>query len=399
MGGLDDNDDGRMSNDDAERVLYEAFRARAHGAIGDYLAVPPMSEPMGPDEATPATPARTRHLLWAAPLAVAVVVAAVVLATTLVSRSSPTSGHGSIAGAGTRTTSGQTPGATASGSGSTSATTPSGPPPTTVRVTSDLNDGSVVGVGEPIVLNFSPTPTNSTAFTKAVTVTVNGQPATGAWYWEKPYASQPVQAHYREQGYWPANATIQVKLPIGGLSAGTGLAFSGALNSVTFRTGDAHVSTVDASTLTMTVTDNGRTVRTIPVSLGAAKTPTFNGTKVVMQKGEDLPGTNTLRSQGTVMMSGPGYSNDPVPWSVRVTASGEYVHAAAWNTHIGTRSTSNGCTNLKPADGAWFYAFSQLGDVVRYVNTNGARLNPLDGLGDWNVPWPVWLRGGLLVNH
>jgi lipoprotein-anchoring transpeptidase ErfK/SrfK len=272
-------------------------------------------------------------------------------------------------------------------------------PTKTVRVTSDLGDGAKVGVGEPIVLNFDPAPTDSSAFTKAVTVTVNGQPANGYWYWEKPYADEPIEAHYREQGYWPANATIQVKLPIGGLSAGAGLVYAGALNSVTFQTGDAHISTVDASTLQMTVTSNGQVVKTVPVSLGAAQTPTFNGIKVVMQKGEDVPGTNTLRANGTVMMSGPGYSNDPVPWSVRVTASGEYVHAAGWNTQIGIRSTSNGCTNLKPADGQWFYNFSMLGDVVKYVNTDGTQMSPTDGLGDWNVNWGLWMQGGLLLNH
>ncbi|MDT4893617.1 MAG: hypothetical protein QOE97_2652 [Pseudonocardiales bacterium] len=273
------------------------------------------------------------------------------------------------------------------------------PPAKVVRVTSNLVDGVTVGVGEPIVLNFAPTPTDSTAFTKAVTVTVNGQPATGAWYWEKPYADQPVQAHYRQQQFWPAHAAIEVTLPIGGLSAGTGLVYARGLTSVSFKTGDSHVSTVDNSTRLMTVTSNGVVVRTVPVSLGAASTPTYNGTKVVMQKGEDVPGTDTLRANGTVMMSGPGYSNDPVPWSVRVTASGEYVHAAGWNTNIGVRDTSNGCTNLKPADGEWFYNFSALGDVVKYANTSGSKMNPLDGLGDWNITWPMWSRGGLLLNH
>jgi lipoprotein-anchoring transpeptidase ErfK/SrfK len=268
-----------------------------------------------------------------------------------------------------------------------------------VRVTSNLVDGVTVGVGQPIVLNFSPTPTDSTEFTKAVTVTVDGQPATGAWYWEKPYADQPVQAHYRQQQFWPANAAIEVKLPIGGLSAGKGLVYAAGLTSVSFSTGDSHVSTVDASTRTMTVTSNGKVVNTFPVSLGAAKTPTYNGTKIVMQKGENLPGSNSLRANGTVMMSGPGYSNDPVPWSVRITASGEYVHAAGWNTNIGVRDTSNGCTNLKPADGKWFYNFSMLGDVVRYANTDGVKMNPLDGLGDWNIPWSSWSQGGLLLNH
>lgn len=395
MGGLnghdDDLDDGAVA-----RLLRATFGRYAYRTIGEHAAVPPMSAPLGPPRDAAG---RDRRLLyWVAPLAAAAVVAAVVVTTALTSGGTATSGIGSVAAGRTGPTGGPAQRATTPPTTATSRATTTAPV-TTVRVSSALDDAEVVGVGEPIVLSFSPAPTDSTAFTNAVTVSVNGSPAAGKWYWERPYAGQPIQAHYRQSTYWPANASIAVALPIAGLSAGKGLVYSGALSSITFRTGDAHVSTVDASTLQMTVTDNGRLVRTIPVSLGAAKTPTYNGTKVVMQKGEDVPGSNTLRSNGTVMMSGPDYTNDPVPWSVRITASGEYVHAAGWNTHIGTSSTSNGCTNLKPADGQWFYEFSRLGDVVKYANTDGTRMNPLDGLGDWNIPWSQWVQGGLLRNH
>jgi lipoprotein-anchoring transpeptidase ErfK/SrfK len=267
-----------------------------------------------------------------------------------------------------------------------------------IKVSSLEDDGTTWGVGMPVVLYFSKAPTDSTAFTKAVTVTVNGQPAGGAWFWEKPYADQPIQAHYRLRSYWPANSTVEVKLPIGGLSAGTGLVYSGALSSVTFHIGDAHVSTVNAGDLQMTVTDNGKMVRTIPVSLGKASTPTYNGTKVVMQKGEDLPGTNTRRPKGAVRMVGPGY-DELVEWSVRMTASGEYVHYAPWNNRIGGTSTSNGCTNVGQADSVWFYNFSQVGDVVTYQGTDGKRMPSWDGFGDWNIPWILWAKGGLLINH
>ncbi|MEO6886831.1 MAG: L,D-transpeptidase [Jatrophihabitantaceae bacterium] len=266
-------------------------------------------------------------------------------------------------------------------------------------MTSLESDGVTVGVGMPIILRFTPSPTDSTAFTKAATVTVDGKPAGGAWYWEQPLKGSPIEAHYRPKTYWPANSTIQVELPIAGLSAGKGLAYEGKLTSVTFQTGDAHISTVDASSLQMTVTDNNRVVKTMPVSLGAAQTPTYNGTKVVMQKGEDTPGTDTLRPNGTVMMNGPGYSNDPVQWSVRVTTSGEYVHSAPWNGEIGARSTSNGCTNLHPAEGKWFYDFSNVGDVVKYINTDGSKLPVWDGYSDWNINWATWSQGGLLLNH
>jgi lipoprotein-anchoring transpeptidase ErfK/SrfK len=267
-----------------------------------------------------------------------------------------------------------------------------------VHVTSLEADGSTYGVGMPVVLSFTPAPTDSTEFTKAVTVTANGQPVDGAWYWEKPYQDQPIQAHFRPQHYWPAHATIQVELPIDGLSAGKGLVYSGALSSVTFHTGAQHISTVNASTLQMTVQSDGQVVKTIPVSLGAAQTPTYNGVKIVMQKGETAPGGSKLRPSGAVQMKGPGY-DEIVNWSVRITASGEYVHAAPWNSRIGQVSTSNGCTNLSTADAQWFYNFAQVGDVVTYSGTDGKKLPTWDGFGDWNVSWPVWKQGGLLLNH
>lgn len=291
-----------------------------------------------------------------------------------------------------------------SGSTAPSATKPKPKPKpkTVVHVSSLLSDGMTYGVGMPIVLYFRPMPTSSEAFTNAVKVTVNGAAAPGKWYWEQPLASEKsdhvVEAHYRMQNPWPAHSLVHVKIPIQGLSAGPGKVFSGALNSLTFHIGAAHISTVNAISKNMTITSDGKTVKTIKVSLGAAATPTYNGTKVVMQKGEDLPGTNHLRPDGAVRMVGPGY-DEIVDWSVRVTQSGEYVHAAPWNTHLGQLNTSNGCTNLSVANGKWFYQFSRVGDIVRYEGTDGTAMPSWDGLGDWNLPWAEWSSGGLLRNH
>jgi lipoprotein-anchoring transpeptidase ErfK/SrfK len=271
----------------------------------------------------------------------------------------------------------------------------------TVRVTSLLSDGGTYGVGMPIVLFFSPPPTDASALTKAVKVTVNGQPADGAWYWEQPTAdevqSNTVEAHYRPENYWPADSDVQVDTPIGGLSAGPRLVYSDKLTSLGFKIGDRHVSTVNAQTKRMQVTSNGKLVRTLDVSLGKAKTPTYGGVKVVMQKGEQAPGSSTLRPDGAVRMRGPGY-DEIVDWSVRITRSGEYVHAAPWNSRIGQASTSNGCTNLTTATAKWFYNFAQIGDVVTYPNASGQQMPSWDGFGDWNVPWSRWQQGGLLRN-
>ena len=148
----------------------------------------------------------------------------------------------------------------------------------------------------------------------------------------------------------------------------------------------------------MTVTADGKAVRTMPTSCGAADTPTYSGTKLVMQKGENLPGSAKLRKDGTVRMRSnePGNTYDLlVPWSVRLTNSGEYAHAASWNGgNIGQRSTSHGCTNLNEADAKWYYEFSRIGDVLIYSNTGGPRMPSWDGYGDWNLSWSTWQAGG-----
>lgn len=283
----------------------------------------------------------------------------------------------------------------------TDTSTPSGQT-RTVHVYSLESDGAIYGVGMPIVLFFSPPPTDSTAFTNAVKVTVNGRPADGAWFWSQPthdeVVSHTIEAHYRMENYWPAHSRIHVSVPIKGLSAGRGLVYSGALTSLDFSIGAKHVSTVDGRAEKMRVYSDNKLVRTIRVSLGAADTPTYNGIKVVMQKGEDQPGTNKLRPTGAVRMIGPGY-DEIVDWSVRVTRSGEYVHSAPWNGLIGRTSTSNGCTNLFPDPAKWFYHFARVGDVVTYQNTGGTEMPSWDGFGDWNVSWPQWQQGGLLLNH
>lgn len=266
-----------------------------------------------------------------------------------------------------------------------------------VSVMSIFDDGTTVGVGMPIVLMFSPSPTDATAFVKAAKVTVNGQPVTGAWRWSQPYAGEPMQAHFRMQDYWPANATIQLELPIAGLSAGTGLAYSGALSSLKMLTGHKVVTTVDGLNERADVMVNDSLYRTMRVSLGKSQTPTTTGTKLVMQKGEDTPGTNTLRPDGAVRMQNTAHTYDLlVDWSVRVTQSGEYLHAAPWNSEIGRVSTSDGCTNLSVADAKWYYNFATVGDVVIHKNTGGAPVQLWDGYTDWNIPWATYQQGGLL---
>jgi lipoprotein-anchoring transpeptidase ErfK/SrfK len=297
------------------------------------------------------------------------------------SASTSTSNSG---GTGSTTASGTTsPSSSATASATTTA--PTGPPAKPVHVSLLENDGGVYGVGMPIIAWFNVAPTDGTAFARATTVTVNGQPASGAWYFEPTkHAGSALEGHFRLKGYWPAHATIKMSLPVKGLSAGKGLAFDDSL-TLAIATGAAHVSTVNAATLVMTVMSDGKLYGRFPVSLGASNTPTARGTKVIMEKGKDIS------------MRGPGYFDPHVQWTQRLTYGGEYLHSAPWNVgNIGQRSTSNGCTNLLPAQAKQLYNFLGIGDVVLYPNANGPQMSLGAGYGDWNLSWSEWVTGGAL---
>jgi lipoprotein-anchoring transpeptidase ErfK/SrfK len=240
----------------------------------------------------------------------------------------------------------------------------------------------------PIIAWFDRSFTSAKAFSAATSVTVNGTVAHGAWYFEHTaHTGSALEAHYRLANVWPAHAKIEMKLPVKGVSAGTGLAFDDSL-TLSITTGAANVSTVDSRSLTMTVVSDGKIYGRFPVSLGAANTPTARGTKVIMEQGRDIS------------MRGPGYFDPHVEYTQRLTYGGEYLHSAPWNVaNLGVRSTSNGCTNLSPAAAKRLYGFLHVGDIVKYPNANGPAMQLGSGYGDWNVPWTTWMTGGVVATR
>jgi lipoprotein-anchoring transpeptidase ErfK/SrfK len=247
-------------------------------------------------------------------------------------------------------------------------------------------DGDVRGIGMPIIAFFNVAPTDAKKFNAVTKVTVNDTPVEGNWYFEHTArAGAALEAHWRPQTYWPAHARIHMDIPVKGVSAGDGLVFDDSL-TLDMSTGVAYVGTIDANALTMTVTADGAHFGTYPVSLGATATPTSHGIKVIMEKGLDIP------------MSGPGYYDAHVQYTQRLTYGGEYLHSAPWNVaNIGHRSTSNGCTNLRPADAQKLFDTFEIGDVFIYPNANGPAMTLGAGYGDWNLSWTEWQTGGALA--
>jgi lipoprotein-anchoring transpeptidase ErfK/SrfK len=102
-------------------------------------------------------------------------------------------------------------------------------------------------------------------------------------------------------------------------------------------------------------------------------------------------------SYGVPVDSPDGYRT-PVEYAVRLSNSGEFVHAAPWSVaQQGRENVSHGCINLSTERAAWFFDFSQPGDVVEIVGSEGPDLSAAEtDIPDWTIPWDEWQAGSAL---
>jgi len=359
-----------VNEEEIERRLRAAFAARADGAVSEDG---PLPAPRFADVASPGV--RRHRARWLAPLAAAAAVLVVVGGVLAFDRDTG-AGHRTVAGG--HSVGGRT------GTGPASAT-PTAATVKPVHIRLYNADGAQYGVGMPVVAIFSRKITDARPFVRATTVTVNGKAVPAAWYFENSAAGLgAMEAHLRPATYWPANAKIHVSLKTAGLVAGRHLRFDDAL-TLDFTTGARTVAIVDDRSHYLTVERDGTPIRRMRVSLGAAKTPTLSGVKVIMAK------------KAKVRFKGPGY-DQVLAHALRLTYSGEYLvgdPAGAPAIQKGI-DTSNGCTELLSKDAAQLYDLLQVGDPVEYRNATTPPVPAWDGFGDWNVPWASWLKGGLL---
>jgi lipoprotein-anchoring transpeptidase ErfK/SrfK len=247
-------------------------------------------------------------------------------------------------------------------------------------------EGETVGVGLPIGVWFNEPVADRAAVERRLQV-VSSKPVDGAWHW-----FNDSEVHYRPRAYWPSGAKVTLRARLAGTAAGDGV-WGVADRTISFRIGDRHVSVVNAKTHRMKVVANGKTLRVMPVSTGRDKYPTTNGVHFVIEKTRDkLMDSSTIG----IPRDSPGGYYQHVAWSVRISNSGEFVHAAPWSTASqGRANVSHGCVNLSTANAAWFFKLTRRGDVVEVV---GSPRRPGDsfGVADWNMSWSAWLAGSAL---
>jgi lipoprotein-anchoring transpeptidase ErfK/SrfK len=246
-------------------------------------------------------------------------------------------------------------------------------------------NGTTAGSGQPIEINFSEPVVDKVAMEKRVAITVSsGQPV--AWHW---YSDKKVRI--RPEAFWASGTTVTVDMKLLGVDFGNNMIGNGDVVS-TFTTGPQRIAVVDDTTKTMNVYSDGQLLHTAPVSLGGEDWLSPTGYAVILE--QERKSNFNAGSIGLKPGDKGYYAPMVVDYANRLTWSGVYVHQAlesAWGA-IGRVNVSHGCVGLLPDDAAWFFNNMKTGDVVQILNTGAPAVEPLEGFGDWNIPWASYAQ-------
>jgi lipoprotein-anchoring transpeptidase ErfK/SrfK len=188
--------------------------------------------------------------------------------------------------------------------------------------------------------------------------------------------------------FWKANSKVFYKVQLTGVPLGGGYYGKSDL-TVDLNIGRSFVMTVSNKTKQMTVKQDGKVIKTIPVSLGKASTPSSSGTMIVMDKQRhtifDTTDTDPVK----------GYKT-PIDFAQRITWSGQFIHAAPWSEgKQGHTNVSHGCVNVSEAMGSWLFSRTLMGDPITVSGTE-EKLKDGNGWTDWNISYEQFKKKSYL---
>jgi len=249
-------------------------------------------------------------------------------------------------------------------------------------------DGQTVGVGQPVIVKFDVPVTDRASIEKHLSVVT--QPAQrGSWHW-----ISDNEVHWRPVHYWQPGTKVTVNADINSVPAGNGI-YGQLDRTIHFNIGASHIYKVNINTDQLRVYDNGTFVRQIPVTTGEQpEFTTRSGIKVITEK---LRHTRMNSETIGIDPNGPnGYNIGDVQYAMRLTYSGEFLHAAPWSVYAqGHENVSHGCTGMSTSNAAWLYDHSLVGDVVEYTGTS-KMMTLTNGFGDWNESFKTYAQGSAL---
>ena len=249
-------------------------------------------------------------------------------------------------------------------------------PKTTFSAQIFQGQGLTYGVGMPVILQFSKPITDRKAVERSLRLWASRR-VVGAWYWDTSST-----LYFRPRTYWPQHTKVRFVGHLDGVEGAPGVYGVHTLKQE-FQIGESLIAVANTRAHHVRIYKDRHLWATWPISTGRPGKDTPNGTYLTIEK------------QNPAHMKGPGYDIQ-VPWSVRFTWSGNYMHDASWSVGVqGYANVSHGCVNLSPEHAQTYYKLAVPGDPVTVTGSPKA--------GKWDDGWTVWflswrelLRGSAL---
>jgi lipoprotein-anchoring transpeptidase ErfK/SrfK len=209
-------------------------------------------------------------------------------------------------------------------------------------------------------------------------------PVTGAWHW---FGDRRVD--FRPKQYWTPGTTVSLDATFNHVGDGYGR-YGTHSYTRRFTIGAdvrTHVYVQDHKTV---VTKNGKVLRTMPSDAGSPDFPSWDGTMAVVAK---YPTTRmtSCSVQITCDKNNPNFYDLVLPWDVRITTSGTFLHYSTGDPYPGHSYGSHGCVHLSWDDAKWYYELVKQGDPVTITGSPRGEAAGDNGYADYNVSWREWV--------
>ncbi|MCS0635343.1 Ig-like domain-containing protein [Streptomyces sp. LP05-1] len=244
---------------------------------------------------------------------------------------------------------------------------------------------TTVGIGHPLSIVFDHPVKNKAAVEKRLKVTTSNH-TEGSWGWMKDYSGKD-RVDWRPREYWKPGTKVTLAAELNGVDSGGEGGWFVRDYQTGFTVGAHQVVKADLDHHTLKLLRDGAVVRELPMSGGTpgGDKASWRGKTVLMSK----EGTINMRSE-TVGL-GDAYDK-MVDYSMRLTWSGMYAHAAPWNkAYFGNTNHSSGCLGMSTSDAGWLYGQVRPGDPFEVDGADAKGTQAVNnGYGDWNVSWADW---------
>jgi lipoprotein-anchoring transpeptidase ErfK/SrfK len=247
--------------------------------------------------------------------------------------------------------------------------------------------GTTVGVAMPISIVFTDPvkPSARKDIEQHIQLTTS-KPVTGAWHW---FGLQRVD--FRPKGFWKSGTHVSMVARFAHVGDGYGR-YGTHPYTRDFTIGSDVRTHVYVQMHKATVTINGKLARTMPIDAGSPEFPSWDGTMAVVNKERTTEMTSC--SVGIACnKNDPNFYDITLPWDVRITNSGTFLHYSTGDPYPGHSYGSHGCVHLSWDDAKWYYNLSKQGDPVTIQGSPRGKAEGDNGYADYNVSWKDWLAG------